>query len=139
MHTLAHKRASTLVTKQLETGSVEAAGEMLSYAMQRLTEEGYRPYYMYRQSNCLGNLENVGWAKHGFACRYNIFMMEETHTVLAVGAGAVTKLRSPFSVDLERIFNHKYPYEYIDRFDELIERKRRILTFYDEVFAGKGE
>ena len=139
VHTLAHKRASTLVTKQLETGSVEAAGEMLSYAMQRLTEEGYRPYYMYRQSNCLGNLENVGWAKHGFACRYNIFMMEETHTVLAVGAGAVTKLRSPFSVDLERIFNHKYPYEYIDRFDELIERKRRILTFYDEVFAGKGE
>ncbi len=138
VHTLAHKRASTLVTKQLETGSVEAAGEMLSYAMRRLTEEGYVPYYMYRQSNCLGNLENVGWAKPGFACRYNIFMMEETHTVLAVGAGAVTKLRSPFSVDLERIFNHKYPYEYIDRFDELIERKRRILTFYDEVFAGEG-
>lgn len=138
VHTLAHKRASTLVTKQLETGSVEAAGEMLSYAMRRLTEEGYRPYYMYRQSNCLGNLENVGWAKPGFVCRYNIFMMEETHTVLAVGAGAVTKLRSPFSVDLERIFNHKYPYEYIDRFDELIERKRRILTFYDEVFAGEG-
>ena len=138
VHTLAHKRASTLVTKQLETGSVEAAGEMLSYAMRRLTEEGYVPYYMYRQSNCLGNLENVGWAKKGYACRYNIFMMEETHTVLAVGAGAVTKLRSPFSNDLERIFNHKYPYEYIDRFDELIERKRRILTFYDEVFAKKG-
>lgn len=138
VHTLAHKRASTLVTRQLETGSVEAAEEMLSYAMRRLTEEGYRPYYMYRQSNCLGNLENVGWAKPGYACRYNIFMMEETHTVLAVGAGAVTKLRSPFSVDLERIFNHKYPYEYIDRFDELIERKGRILTFYDEVFAGEG-
>ncbi len=138
VHTLAHKRASTLVTKQLETGSVEAAGEMLSYAMKRLTEEGYVPYYMYRQSNCLGNLENVGWAKPGYACRYNIFMMEETHTVLAVGAGAVTKLRSPFSNDLERIFNHKYPYEYIDRFDELIERKRRILSFYDEVFAAKG-
>ena len=138
VHTLAHKRASTLVTKQFETGSVEAAGEMLSYAMKRLTEEGYVPYYMYRQSNCLGNLENVGWAKKGYACRYNIFMMEETHTVLAVGAGAVTKLRSPFSVDLERIFNHKYPYEYIDRFDELIERKRRILSFYDEVFAGEG-
>ena len=138
VHTLAHKRASTLVTKQLETGSVEAAGEMLSYAAQRLTEAGYVPYYMYRQSNCLGNLENVGWAKKGYACRYNIFMMEETHTVLAVGAGAVTKLRSPFSNDLERIFNHKYPYEYIDRFDELIERKGRILTFYDDVFAQKG-
>ena len=135
VHTLAHKRASTLVTKQLETGSVTAAGEMLSYAMQRLTQEGYMPYYMYRQSNCLGNLENVGWAKPSYACRYNIFMMEETHTVLAVGAGAVTKLRSPFSNDLERIFNHKYPYEYMNRFDELLERKARILTFYDEVFA----
>lgn len=138
VHTLAHKRASTLVTKQLETGSVTAAGEMLSYAMQRLTEEGYVPYYMYRQSNCLGNLENVGWAKPSYACRYNIFMMEETHTVLAVGAGAVTKLRSPFSNDLERIFNHKYPYEYINRFDELMERKARIVSFYDEIFAQKG-
>lgn len=138
VHTLAHKRASTLVTKQLETGSVTAAGEMLSYAMRRLTEEGYMPYYMYRQSNCLGNLENVGWTKPSFACRYNIFMMEETHTVLAVGAGAVTKLRSPFSNDLERIFNHKYPYEYINRFDELMERKARIVSFYDEVFAQEG-
>ena len=135
IHTLAHKRASTLVTKQLETGSVEAAGEMLSYAMRRLTDEGYAPYYMYRQSNCLGNLENVGWAKPGRICKYNIFMMEETHTVLAVGAGAVTKLRSPFSNDLERIFNHKYPYEYIDRFEELLERKARILSFYEAVFA----
>ena len=106
--------------------------------MQRLTEEGYVPYYMYRQSNCLGNLENVGWAKPSYACRYNIFMMEETHTVLAVGAGAVTKLRSPFSNDLERIFNHKYPYEYINRFDELMERKARIVSFYDEIFAQKG-
>ena len=138
VHTLAHKRASTLVTKQLETGSVTAAGEMLSYAMRRLTEEGYVPYYMYRQSNCLGNLENVGWAKPAYACRYNIFMMEETHTVLAVGAGAVTKLRSPFSNDLERIFNHKYPYEYMNRFDELMQRKARIISFYDEIFAQEG-
>ena len=65
-------------------------------------------------------------------------MMEETHTVLAVGAGAVTKLRSPFNNDLERIFNHKYPYEYINRFDELMERKARILSFYDEIFALEG-
>ena len=138
VHTLALKRASTMVTKQLETGSVTAAGEMLSYAAKRLTEEGYVPYYMYRQSNCLGNLENVGWSKPSYACRYNIFMMEETHTVLAVGAGAVTKLRSPFNNDLERIFNHKYPYEYINRFDELMERKARILSFYDEIFALEG-
>ena len=86
---------------------------------------------MYRQSKCLGNLENVGWAKRGFECRYNVYMMEECHTVLACGAGAVTKLRSPLSKDIERIFNFKYPYEYIDRFDELLERKKYVASFYE--------
>ena len=88
---------------------------------------------MYRQSKCLGNLENVGWAKKGYECRYNVYMMEECHTVLACGAGAVTKLRSPVSGVIERIFNFKYPYEYISRFDELLERKNRIFGFYEEI------
>ena len=103
---------------------------MLSFAFETLLKEGYEPYYMYRQSRCLGNLENVGWAKKGFECRYNVYMMEECHTVLACGAGAVTKLRSPVSTDIERIFNFKYPYEYIDRFDELLERKKYVEEFY---------
>ncbi len=135
VHTLSHKRAATLVTENLETGDADAAGEMLSFAFRTLTDAGYVPYYMYRQSNCLGNLENVGWTKPGYACRYNIYMMEETHTVLAVGAGAVTKLRSPFENKIERIFNFKYPYEYISRFDALLARKARIHEFYSEEFA----
>ena len=138
VHTLARKRASTLVTERLETGDAEAAGAMLEYASKTLTNAGYVPYYMYRQSNCLGNLENVGWTKPGFACRYNIYMMEETHTVLAVGAGAVTKLRAPFENKIERIFNFKYPYEYISKFDELLRRKDRIPAFYRAVCPSES-
>ncbi|MGN0467882.1 MAG: coproporphyrinogen dehydrogenase HemZ [Acutalibacteraceae bacterium] len=132
VHTLALKRASTLVTDDKRRGDANQAQKMLSIAANKLFENGYSPYYMYRQSKCLGNLENVGWAKKGYECKYNVYMMEETHTVLAVGAGAVTKLRNPDSNEIERIFNYKYPYEYIDGFDEIIKRKERIEEFYQE-------
>ncbi len=132
VHTLALKRSSSLVTQEKEKGSALEAQRMLSLAFSTLIENGYEPYYMYRQSRCLGNLENVGWAKKGRECRYNVYMMEECHTVLACGAGAVTKLRSPVSSHIERIFNFKYPYEYIDRFSELLERKERIASFYSQ-------
>lgn len=61
-------------------------------------------------------------------------MMEEIHTVLAAGGGAVTKLKNPFENKIERIFNFKYPYEYISRFDELTERKKYINEFYGMIF-----
>ena len=93
---------------------------------------------MYRQSRCVGNLENVGWCKPGTECRYNVFMMEETHTVLAAGAGAVTKLKKPGSNYIERIFNYKYPYEYNARFDTLMERKKCISQFYSEIFGSQA-
>ena len=64
--------------------------------------------------------------------RYNVYMMEECHTVLAVGAGAVTKLKNPDANEIERIFNYKYPYEYINGFEEIEKRKDRILSFYRE-------
>jgi len=85
---------------------------------------------MYRQSKCLGNLENVGWAKKGYEGLYNVYMMEECHTVLSVGAGAVIKLKSPRSNEIERIFNYKYPYEYISGFEEILNRKEYIYGFY---------
>ena len=132
VHTLALKRSSSLVTDEMEKGSAAEAQKMLSYAFETLLKNGYEPYYMYRQSKCLGNLENVGWAKRGFECRYNVDMMEESHTVLACGAGAVTKLRSPSTGNIERIFNFKYPYEYIDRYSEVLERKKRIKEFYKD-------
>ena len=131
VHTLAVKRSARLNSSE----AVREHGytcEMLAYAAEKLSEGGYEPYYLYRQSKMLSNLENIGWAKPGFFSPYNIYIMEETHSILACGAGAVTKLRDTASDYLERIFNFKYPYEYISRFDELLQRKERVKSFYGE-------
>ena len=130
VHTLALKRSATLVTDKRETNSGGVASQMVSHTYETLTKAGYIPYYMYRQSKSLGNLENVGWAKEGYEGLYNVYMMEECHTILSVGAGAVTKLKNPHGNEIERIFNYKYPYEYINDFDEIIKRKRQITEFY---------
>ncbi len=130
VHTLALKRSSNLGTSGTEVSGGNTAKKMLEYASERLGKSKYMPYYMYRQSKCVGNLENVGWCKDGKDCLYNVFMMEECHTVLAVGAGAVTKLCEPGTTNVERIFNYKYPYEYISGFDKIIERKNGIKSFY---------
>ncbi len=134
VHTLALKRAANIVTSG-ETDSVYSeTAKMLDYSNKALYDGGYFPYYMYRQSKTVGNNENVGWSKDGRECLYNIYMMEEIHTVLAAGGGAVTKLKNPFENRIERIFNFKYPYEYISRFDELTERKKYINEFYGMIF-----
>ncbi len=131
VHSLALKRSSTLVAKDnTALAQDNSAEKMIDYSNEALSAAGYIPYYMYRQSRCVGNLENVGWCLPGKECIYNIYMMEEIHTVLAVGAGAVTKLKAPQSGHIERIFNYKYPYEYNSGFDTLMERKNRITCFY---------
>lgn len=128
VHTLSLKRSASMVTDEYTDKVPDETEKMLEYASLRLYESGYFPYYMYRQSKSLGNLENVGWCKKDKPCLYNIYMMEEIHTVLAVGGAAVTRLKSDSSI--ERIYNFKYPYEYISRFDELCERKDGIRRFY---------
>lgn len=130
VHTLALKRSSELNASGAGVSGGNTAKQMLEYASKRLYGSKYEPYYMYRQSKCVGNLENVGWCKSGKDCLYNVFMMEECHTVIAVGAGAVTKLCDPDSTNVERIFNFKYPYEYISGFDKITERKKGIKSFY---------
>lgn len=133
VHTLALKSSSTLVTSENTDKVCRDTEEMVNYANAALYAAGYSPYYMYRQSKSVGNLENVGWCKEGKACLYNIYMMEEIHTVLACGGGAVTKLRSPYDITLQRICNFKYPYEYIGRFEEQSARKDEIVRFYREL------
>lgn len=133
VHTLALKSAATLVTDAGTDTVCRETAQMLDYAGKTLYANGYFPYYMYRQSKSVGNLENVGWSKKDRVCRYNVYMMEEIHTVLAVGGGAVTKLRDPYSDNIERIYNFKYPYEYVSRFEELAERKKAIETFYADL------
>lgn len=134
VHTLCMKRASRLTTEgvTLDLQQARDAREMLAYTQNILGQNGYIPYYMYRQSRMVGNLENVGWSKKGFESLYNVYVMDETHTILACGSGGVTKLKRNNPDYLERIFNFKYPYEYIDRFDELIQRKSGIMQFYGQ-------
>lgn len=134
VHSLSMKRASALTgdgyTHELNAGTI--ASKMVDFARDRFTQMGITPYYMYRQSKTVGNLENVGYAKEGYEGLYNVYIMDETHTILACGASAVTKLREPYSNGISRIFNYKYPYEYISRFDDMIDRKKAITQFYDK-------
>lgn len=134
VHTLCMKRASRLTTEgvTLDLQQARDAREMLAYTQNILGQNEYIPYYMYRQSRMVGNLENVGWSKKGFESLYNVYVMDETHTILACGSGGVTKLKRNNPDYLKRIFNFKYPYEYIDRFDELIQRKSGIVQFYGQ-------
>lgn len=129
VHTLAYKRSSSLIpTKELFSHGRDTT-KMVDTSVDLLYNNGYAPYYMYRQARSVGNLENVGWAKPGRESRYNVFMMEECHTILACGAGAVTKLKKPDSEDIHRLFNYKYPYEYVNRFPALMEQKKKIIDF----------
>ena len=97
VHSLAMKKASTLnINGEFpEAQAGKTADMMVEYARKTLMEAGIFPYYMYRQSKTVGNLENVGYSERGSECLYNVFTMDETHSVLACGASAVTKLREP--------------------------------------------
>ena len=130
VHTLSMKRSSAL-TKSGAHPSDEQISQMLDSAADRLDAAGFYPYYLYRQSRILGNQENTGWTVPGKECLYNIYIMDETHTILACGASAVTKLRQPHANRIERIFNYKFPYEYNDKFDILMQRKEQITGFYE--------
>ena len=93
-------------------------GKCVDYSQLKASQAGYNPYYMYRQKNTVGNFENVGFALEGAEGLYNVYMMEEVHSILAAGAGAVTKLVDYNSdnngkIDIDRVFNAKYPYEYL--------------------------
>ncbi len=131
VHTLAYKRSSSLIpTKDLFARGQETS-QMVDTANELLASAGYAPYYMYRQTRSVGNLENVGWAKPGCESDYNVFMMEECQDIFACGAGAVTKMLVPGTTDIIRVFNYKYPYEYVDRFDQLIANKSKVRAFYE--------
>ena len=130
VHTLTLKRASNIVVEHRAADYADVAAMLGKCSL--LADAGYRPYYMYRQKGTLQNLENIGWAKPGFECLYNIYIMEEVHTILSAGAGGSTKLVIPGQRrgKIERIFNFKYPTEYIDRFAELLDRKKAVEDFY---------
>ncbi len=108
---------------------------MLSYSSSKLSFNGYFPYYMYRQKNTDGNFENVGYTKEkeGVAL-YNVYMMEGFHSVLAAGAGASTKLVSKDLSTIGKLYNPKYPYEYLRDINDILKNKEQILSFYKEKY-----
>ena len=139
VHTFCVKRAAEILRQGKRVYNLRGgdAGKCVDYSQIRAAEAGYLPYYMYRQKNMVGNFENVGFAKPGFECLYNIYMMEEVHSIFAAGAGAVTKLvdyappESGKKSVIRRVFNAKYPYEYLET-DRSEEAAATITEFYRE-------
>lgn len=125
VHSMCIKRAASLRFTDVELTEARHMNEMLSYTQKRMKENNMDPYYMYRQKNILGNLENVGYAKKGTMSAYNINIMEEKQTIIALGGGGSTKL--VMGGRIERIFNFKDPLEYIRRFDEILKKKDEII------------
>lgn len=141
VHTFCIKKAADVLKNNSEIYSINVsdATKGVSYSQLKAKFAGYKPYYMYRQKNTVSNLENVGFSIEGHEGLYNVFMMEEIHTIFAVGAGAVTKLVDFRSEEdggsrITRIFNAKYPYEYLREIESrrLGEDKKKIQeTIFD--------
>lgn len=138
VHTFCVKKAAEIIQQGSKVYSRQGgdAGKCVDYTQIRALQNGYVPYYMYRQKNTVGNLENVGFAHPGTEGRYNIYMMEEYHSIFAAGAGAVSKVVDFAPVDgsprkIDRFFNHKYPFEYL-RDTQLDEKLSFIRKFYEE-------
>lgn len=127
VHTLSLKRSSALFRTFGEDVG-RGAAQMTATASEILEENGYIPYYMYRQKNIADNLENTGYCKPGKESLYNIYITEEVQTILAAGCAASTKLYDGENVS--RVINYKYPFEYIDRFELMQERKSKISEFF---------
>lgn len=129
VHTLAVKRASKLVEldKDYHYKHADLVKEMLEISRKVLAESGYRPYYLYRQKHMAGALENIGYTKDNTPCIYNIRIMEERQTVLALGAGGISKMYYPDENRLERVPNVSNYEIYISRLDEMLERKEKNI------------
>jgi coproporphyrinogen dehydrogenase HemZ len=130
VHTLAIKRASRL--REMK-GNYSLPNQQEITAMLKITQNyaesmGLRPYYMYRQKHMVGNLENIGYTKPGYECIYNIQIMEEKQTIIALGVGAVSKFTFPNENRLERVPNVKNLEDYIERIDEMIDRKAKFMS-----------
>ena len=129
VHTLSLKNGSRIKLENTAIPDGADVGRMLAYAARRLRENGFLPYYLYRQKFTSGGYENTGWSRPGYECVYNICMMEELCTVLALGGGGVTKLVSADG-RIRRVFNAKYPGEYIQNTAKTFAKVNAIKEFY---------
>ena len=132
VHTLSLKKGSRITLEGAAIPGAEAVGAMLDLAGQRLRQAGYEPYYLYRQKFMSGGFENVGWAKPGCVNLYNICIMEELCSIIAMGGGGSTKLIRPGQGRNIRLMAPKYPLEYIENIDRTCNDKAKIGEFYRE-------
>ena len=130
VHTLSLKKGSRITLEGTRIPTVEEVGEMLDYVPEKLRPLGFAPYYLYRQKYMSGSFENVGWCKPGGTGWYNIYIMEELHSILSLGAGGSTKMVDPAHNRIERVFNLKFPQEYIQRPGKISANQAAFRTFY---------
>ncbi len=133
IHTLSLKKGSRITLEGTRIPTVEEVSAMLDYAAPALEEAGFAPYYLYRQKYMSGSFENVGWCRPGGTGWYNIYIMEELHTILSLGAGGSTKMVDPARNHIERVFNLKYPQEYIQRPEKIAANQAAFRAFYSQM------
>jgi len=126
VHTLALKKGADLFEKREGLSSAQAVTQMVDYANATLRGLSYKPYYLYRQKYMSGSFENVGWSRDGLDCLYNIYMMEEVHTILSLGGGGMNKVNFPDG-SLQRFHNPKFPEQYIGQIDDVLRQKEELF------------
>ena len=127
VHTLALKKGADLFEKRQQLVGAEEVTRMVDYATDCLRSLGYKPYYLYRQKYMSGSFENVGWSRDEKDCLYNIYMMEELHTILSLGGGGMNKVNLPDG-RLERFHNPKFPEQYIEMIESVLDDKKKLFA-----------
>jgi len=127
IHTLALKKGADLFEKRANLPSAEDVTRMVAYGSDTLAALGYKPYYLYRQKYMSGSFENVGWSRDGLDCLYNIYMMEELHTILSLGGGGMNKVNFPDG-SLRRFHNPKFPEQYIEMLPDVLKQEEELFS-----------
>ena len=127
VHTLALKKGADLFEKRGNLPSAEAVTAMVDYAGETLRGLGYKPYYLYRQKYMSGSFENVGWSRDNLDCLYNIYMMEEVHSIISLGGGGMNKANLPGG-KIQRFHNPKFPEQYLEMIDSVLRQKEELFT-----------
>ncbi len=126
VHTLALKKGADLFERRVALPTQKEVTQMVAYANETLRALGYQPYYLYRQKYMSGSFENVGWSKDQLDCLYNIYMMEELHTILSLGGGGMNKLNLPGG-RIQRFHNPKFPEQYIELLPQVLRQKEELF------------
>ena len=130
VHTLALKKGADLFERRETLSGTDEVTRMVDYANDLLPTLGYRPYYLYRQKYMSGSFENVGWSRDSRDCLYNIYMMEELHTILSLGGGGMNKVNLPDGT-LQRFHNPKFPEQYIELLPSVLKEKETLFSLMD--------